>query len=121
MMDIFRRADAYRVGKVIFGARRSFAAKDFNPLVIAIDGFTAVIYGTNRTALEFERDQGGINIPGCANGWINQHPASSIDFVNLAQQEACHVKIVDSHIEEDAARYLHILNRRRSRGAADYV
>src|SRR5260221_7073208 len=112
MMDIFSRADANRVRKVILGARRSFAAKDFNPLVVAIDGFTAVIYGANRTALELQRDQGGIYIPGCANGRINQHPTSGIDFVNLAEQEARHVKIMDGHVEEDATRHLHILNWR---------
>src|SRR5258708_7259230 len=121
MLDIFSRAYAYRVRKVILSARRSFAAKDFNPLVVAIDGFTTVINGANRTTLELQRDQGSINIPGCANGWVNHHATSSIDFVNIAQQEARHVKILDGHVEEDAARHLHILNRRRGRVAADDV
>ena len=62
-----------------------------------------------------QHQRGAVIIAGLPDGLVHKHRClggNALDF--LAEQEPCHVQIVDGHVAENAARALDIFGRRRT-------
>src|SRR5574340_509506 len=95
------------------------AAQNFQPLIVAVHRLAAIIDGADGAIGELQGHDGGIEVAEFCDLRGEQDVPDGVQFLALAQLEACHVEVVDGHIQEHAAAILQVLQRRRLRVAGD--
>src|SRR5579859_4912074 len=97
-------ADQGAVLIVIANGDGSLASQQFHPLIIAVGGIATIADCTDYTIGKAQGDDRRIHIANLSDSGIAQYAGLDEDLLHLAaNQETSHIKIVDAHIQEEAA------------------
>ena len=89
-------------------------AEDLGPLVVAVGGPPAVVDGSHRAPLEAQGEDRGVHVPRRADGRIDEDRRGDVDLGDFgAHEEACHVEVMDRHVQEHPPGHRDILGGRR--------
>src|SRR5437879_2855541 len=121
-MDALPCADNGGILVVVIGLNSSGTAQQLNPLIVAISSLTAVADRPDHSISKLEQHYSAIHVARFPYFRVIENASLDKNLFHLAtDQETCHIKIMDGHIQEDTARTLDISDRWWLRIATDDV